>query len=190
MDFMVKVSREKQLTLEEFLVLPEGDVNYEFVDGYAVAKVQAKYFHSTLQTALLSLIHIWCKGKGRVGSEWAILLKRQGKDWAPLPDVTYIYYERLPKSWKRNEACPAIPELVIEINSPDQTLKEFEDKAKDYFAAGVSRVWIVDPEAINIKVFFSADSSQVYTDTMPIVDALLPGLELTVRQIFEEAELI
>nr|WP_201280733.1 Uma2 family endonuclease [Hassalia byssoidea] len=69
---MVKVSREKQLTLEEFMVLPEGDVNYEFVDGYAVAKVQAKYFHSTLQTALLILLHIWCKvhkegerGKGK-----------------------------------------------------------------------------------------------------------------------------
>ncbi|GAX43532.1 hypothetical protein NIES4075_45470 [Tolypothrix sp. NIES-4075] len=187
---MVKVSIEKQLTLEEFLALTEGDVNYEFVDGYAVAKVSPKYFHSTLQRALLILIDIWCKGKGRVVAEWAILLKRQGKDWAPLPDVTYISYERLPKSWKRNEACPAIPELVIEIISPDQTMKEFEDKAKDYFAAGVSRVWIVDPEAINIKVFFSVDSSQVYTDTTPIVDALLPGLELTVRQIFEQAELI
>ena len=33
---MVKVSIEKQLTLEEFLALPEGDINYEFVDGYAV----------------------------------------------------------------------------------------------------------------------------------------------------------
>jgi Uma2 family endonuclease len=190
MDIMVKVSREKELTLEEFLALPEDDINYEFVDGYVVAKVSPKYFHSTLQRALLILLDIWCKGKGRVGSEWAILLKRRGKDWAPLPDVTYISYERLPKSWKRNEACPAIPELVIEIISPDQTMKEFEEKAKDYFAAGVSRVWIADPDAINIKVFFSADSSQVYTDTMPIVDALLPGLELTVRQIFEEAELI
>ncbi len=61
--------------------------------------------------------------------QWAILLKRQGKDWAPLPDLTYISYERLPKSWKRNEACPALPELVIEIISPDQTMKEFEDIA-------------------------------------------------------------
>ncbi len=110
---MVKVSIEKQLTLEEFLALPEGDINYEFVDGYAVAKVSPKYFHSTLQVALGFLIRAWCKGKGRVVSEWAILLKRRGKDWAPLPDVTYISYERLPKSWRRNEACPAIPELVI-----------------------------------------------------------------------------
>lgn len=187
---MVKVSSGIQLTLEEFLSLPEGDVNYEFVDGQAVPKVSPKYFHSTLQTALLLLIRAWCKGKGRVGAEWAILLKRHGKDWAPLPDVTYISYERLPKSWKRNEACPALPELVIEIISPDQTMKEFEDKAKDYLDAGVSRVWVVDPESISIRVFFSDGSSPVYTDTTPILDTLLPGLELTTRQIFEEAELL
>ncbi|ARV60981.1 hypothetical protein BZZ01_22265 [Nostocales cyanobacterium HT-58-2] len=187
---MVKASTGNKLTLEEFLALPEGDVNYEFVDGYAVPKVSPKFFHSTLQLTLGFLLRTWCQGKGRVGAEWAILLKRKGKDWAPVPDLTYISYERLPKSWKRNEACPIPPELVIEIISPDQTMKEFDDKAEDYFAAGVSRVWIVDPESVNIKVFFSVDSSKVYTDDMPIVDVLLPRLELTVRQIFEEAELL
>lgn len=82
------------------------------------------------------------------------------------------------------------PELVIEIISPDQTMEDFEEKAKDYFAAGVSRVWVVDPEKIIIRAFFSAQSSQVYTDELPITDNLLPGLTLTVKQIFEEAELI
>jgi Uma2 family endonuclease len=187
---MVKTNIANKLTLEQFLALPNRDVNYEFVDGYAIPKVSPKYFHSTLQAACLFLIRIYCKGKGRVVAEWAILLKRQGKDWAPLPDVTYISYERLPKSWNKNEACPVPPELAIEIISPAQTMKEFEEKAKDYFAAGVSRVWVVDPEAVSIRVFLSADSSQVYTDNMPIVDELLPGLKLTVRQIFEEAELI
>lgn len=69
-------------------------------------------------------------------------------------------------------------------------MKEFEDKAQDYFAAGVSRVWVVDPEAISIRVFLPNSSSQVYTDNTPIVDELFPGLELTTRQVFEEAELI
>jgi Uma2 family endonuclease len=187
---MVKATTAKKLTLEEFLSLSEGDVNYEFVDGYAVPKVSPKFFHSTLQLTLGMLLRVWCKGKGRVGSEWAILLKRQGKDWAPVPDLTYVSYERLPKNWQYNEACPVSPELVIEILSPDQTMKEFEEKARDYFAAGVSRVWVVDPEAISIGVFFSSEVSQVYTDNAPIIDALLPGLELTVRQVFEEAELI
>jgi Uma2 family endonuclease len=188
MQLMVNIAG--QLTLEEFLALPDGDVYYELVDGQAIPKVSPKYFHSALQAAILLLIRAWSKGKGRVGAEWAVLLKRQGKDWAPLPDLTYISYERLPATWKRNEACPAIPELVIEIISPDQTMKEFEDKAKDYLAAGVSRVWVVDPEVISIRVFLSDGSSQVYTDNTPIVDELLPGLELTTRQVFEEAELI
>ncbi|WP_373528170.1 Uma2 family endonuclease [Nostoc sp.] len=69
-------------------------------------------------------------------------------------------------------------------------MKEFEDKAQDYLAAGVSRVWIINPEAISIRVFLPDGSSQVYKDNTPILDELLPGLELTTRQIFEEAELI
>jgi Uma2 family endonuclease len=179
-----------KLTLQEFLALPEGDVTYEFVDGQAVPKVSPKEFHSMLTFALTTLLTRWSKQRGRVRLEWAITLKRNGQDWAPVPDVTYISYERLPASWKRNEACPVPPELVIEIISPDQTLKEFENKAKDYFDAGILRVWVVDPEAMNIRVFFPDGSSQVYTDTTPIVDTLLLGLELTPRQIFEQAELI
>jgi Uma2 family endonuclease len=179
-----------QLTLEEFLALPDGDIYYEFVDGQAVPKVSPKFFHSSLQGALCLLIRAWCRGKGRVLPEWAILLKRQDKDWAPVPDLTYISYARLPKSWRRNEACPAIPELVIEIISPGQTMEEFEEKAQDYLLAGVSRVWVIEPEAILIRSFFPDGSSQIYTDNAAIEDELLPGLVLTTRLIFEEAELI
>jgi hypothetical protein len=49
---------------------------------------------------------------------------------------------------------------------------------------------VIDPEAILIRSFLTDGLSQVYTDNIPIVDELLPGLELTTRQIFEEAELI
>lgn len=143
-----------------------------------------------MQKAFLFLTHPWCNGIGRVEPEWAITLKRNSKDWVPTPDVTYISYQRLPRSWKRNEACPVAPELVIEIISPGQTLKEFEEKAEDYFAAGVSRVWVVDSEVMSIRVFSPDGKAVLYTDDTPIVDALLPGLKLTTRQIFEEAELI
>ena len=80
--------------------------------------------------------------------------------------------------------------IFLEIISPDQSMKEFEEKAQDYLAAGVPRVWVIDPELILIRSFFPDGSSEVYTDRMLIVDELLPGLELTTRRIFEEAELI
>lgn len=95
---MVKIPTRKKLTLLEFLSLPDGDIYHEFVDGYAVPKVSPKFFHSTLQLANGLLLRTWCKGKGRVCTEWAILLKRQGQDWAPVPDLTYISYTRLPRA--------------------------------------------------------------------------------------------
>jgi|GEM_PF-6047949 len=43
----------------------------------------------------------------------------------------------------------------------------------------------------NWEIFNSyPNSATPYTDNMLIVDELLPGLELTTRQIFEEVELI
>ncbi len=179
-----------KLTLDEFWALPEGETAYELVDGEAVSKVSPKYFHSFLQGALYRLIYAWSKGKGRVAPEWAVTLERHDVPWVPAPDVTYVSYERLPSSWRRNEACPVPCDLAIEIISPGQTLREFEEKASDYFAAGVLRVWVVDPEAMAIRVFSPDGKVILYTETMPIVDAMLPGLKLTTAQIFEEAELI
>ena len=100
------------LTVDEFWALPEGETNYELVDGIAIAKVSPKYFHSFLQSALVGLIRTWCKGKGRSGTEWAVSLKRKGNEWVPTPDVTYVSYDRLPKSWKANTACPVPCDLA------------------------------------------------------------------------------
>lgn len=181
---------KNNLTLEEFWALPEGETNYELVDGQAIPKVSPKYFHSALQGAFDRLIHSWCRGKGRVAPEWAVTLKRNGRDWVPAPDVTYISYDRLPRSWRRNEACPVPCDLAIEIISPDQTREQLALKAQDYLNAGVLRVWVVDPEVMDIAVFFPDGSRQLYRGDTKIVDALLPGLELTPHLVFEEAELL
>ena len=178
------------LTVDEFWALPEGETNYELVDGIAIAKVSPKSFHSFLQFALCTLIKPWCKGRGRVGPEWAVSLKRNGKDWVPTPDVTYVSYDRLPKSWKANDACPVPCNLAIEIISPGQTISEFEEKARDYLNAGVSRVWVVNPKAISITAFSPDGIPQQYQGNTKIIDSLLPGLELSTQLIFEEAELI
>lgn len=178
------------LTLEEFWALPEGETAYELVDGKAIPKVSPKYFHSSLQRSFDRLISAWCIRKGRIRAEWAVSLKRNGRDWVPVPDLLYISYERLPRRWRRNEACPVPPELVIEIISPGQTFQQLENKAKDYLKAGVLRVWVVDLEAMSITVFFPDGTRQLYTGDIQIVDALLPALELTPQLVFEEADLV
>lgn len=180
---------QHRLTLQEFLAMPESDVSYELVEGEAVPKMSPKRFHSRVSGALYLLLSQWCQDRGEVNPEWAIALKRQGEDWVPVPDLTYVSYQRLPAEVMKDEACPVPPELAIEIISPGQTFGQLAEKATDYLDAGVSRVWVVDPQARSITVFYSDAPPRTYTKTALITDSLFEGLRLTPQQIFQEARL-
>jgi Uma2 family endonuclease len=88
-----------------------------------------------------------------------------------------------------DEACPTAPELVIEIISPGQSFGDLAEKATDYLKAGVSRVWVIDSQARSITVFYPDAPPQTYRGTVPITDTLLPGLQLTAQQVFQQAGL-
>ncbi|WP_330485253.1 Uma2 family endonuclease [Tumidithrix elongata] len=175
-----------KLTLQEFLALPEGDVTCELINGEAVPKMSPKRFHASLQAELLAILRAWCAGDGFVYPEWAIALQRNGEDWCPVPDLTYISANRLPPD-VGNEACPVPPELAIEIMSEGQAFKQFIEKAADYLNAGVDRVWIVDPVSRSITVFFGDRPPQTYTGSTPLTDWMFANLELTALQVFQQA---
>jgi Uma2 family endonuclease len=176
-----------KLTLSEFLLLPETDITYELVNGEAIPKMSPKYFHSALTTAFWVLLGQWCHNRGRVAVEWALVLKQRDKDWSPVPDLTYISYDRLPADWIRDEPCPVPPELVIEIISQGQTFGQLLEKAADYLSANVDRVWVVDPSSRSITVFYGDRSPQTYTGETPLSDSLFPELLLTAPQVFQQA---
>lgn len=178
------------LTLEQFLSIADRKPYCELVDGKAVPKsMSPKYFHSALQVAILEVLKTWAGKRGRVLPEFGVVLKRNGRDWVPIPDVAFISYDRLPREWKRNEACPVPPDLVVEIVSPDQTLKTLERKAGDYLAAGVDRVWVVEPEGRTVAVFAPDGGKRVLTGTESLGDDRFPDLKTTPKRIFQKAEL-
>ena len=181
-------TRQKKLTLEEFLASPQSNESYELVDGEAVPKVSPKRFHSKTQRALLRLLEDWGEERGEIGVEWSVTLQRQGKDWAPIPDLLFVVQERLPDNLG-DDPCPVPPDLAIEIISPDQTFGEMVEKAADYLAAGVFRVWIVDPRAQSITVFVPDAVPVTYRSDRVLAHPALPGLELTAQQVFERAGL-
>lgn len=178
---------KNHLTLEEFLALPFGDITYELVDGEARPKMSPKRFHSRLTVALCQLLTQWCQNHGEVGIEWAVTLKRNGRDWVPIPDLLYISYTRLPTDVLEDEACPIPPELVIEIISPDQTFGEMSEKATDYLNAGVLRVWVIDAKAKSVTIFYPDAPPQTKRGEVSLADSLLEGLQLTPQQIFQQA---
>ncbi|MFN3927356.1 MAG: Uma2 family endonuclease [Pseudanabaenaceae cyanobacterium] len=104
-----------------------------------------KFFHSRLTGALWSELSGWAAGHGQVAIEWSVILKRNERDWVPVPDLLYVSYDRLARDWCEDAPCPVAPELVIEILFPEQRFNQLAAKAIDYLSAGVDRVWAVLP---------------------------------------------
>ncbi|MBD2410793.1 hypothetical protein FACHB389_27585 [Nostoc calcicola FACHB-389] len=180
---------KSQITLEEFLALPEGegDITYELVDGELKPKMLPKRYHSRLTGTIYTILKLCVQNRGEVGIEWAITLKRRGRDWAPVPDLLYVSYSRLNSELIEDEACPIPPDLAIEIISPDQTFGEMSAKATDYLNAGVLRVWVVDAKAKTVTIFYPDARPQTKSGADILEDSLLEGLQITAEQIFQQA---
>ena len=79
--------------------------------------------------------------------------------------------------------------MVIEIISPGQTFGDMTEKATDYLQAGVARVWLVDTKSQSITIFYPDTLPNTFRGTSAITDELLPELEITPQQIFQQAGL-
>ena len=175
----------KSLTLPEFLSLTDadGDITYELVAGAAIAKMSPKFFHSRLTGALFLGLDRWNQGRGEVGIEWAIILRKNDRDCVPDPELLAISLERLGDITLTNDACPVHTEVVIEIISPEQSFSSLSEKAVDYLKAGVSRVWIVDSRAKQITIFYPDAPPAIKKGDDEMSDILLPDFTLTPGQI-------
>ncbi len=172
------------LSLEAFLALPETDVAWELIDGRAVRKMSPRFRHSRTQKRLLFLLETWGGDRGFVQPEWGIALRRQGKDWVPVPDLLYVSFNRLSEQWDENVPCPVPPELAIEIVSPGQSFGAIAEKATAYLNAGVLRVWVVDPQDRSITVFSLNTMPIVYRPGEIVTDPIFPELSLKIEDVF------
>ncbi|PZV19660.1 MAG: Uma2 family endonuclease [Pseudanabaena sp.] len=178
---------KQKLTLEQFLDLPDNDESYELVEGAAIKKMSPKFFHSRLTASFWSDLSAWANGFGQVAIEWSVVLKRRGENWVPVPDLLYVSYDRLAADWREDAPCPVLPELVIEIVSPDQTFNQLAQKATDYLDAGVDRVWVVYPPMRSLTVFFGDRPPETYRGDRRLTDELFSDLVVTSEQFFVKA---
>ena len=172
----------KKLTKTEFWALADAsDLTYELIDGIAVAKMSPKYFHARSARRILNILAPWAKDRGRAEMEWAFDLS---DDYTPVPDLIYVSFDRLPESWNENVACPVSPELAIEIISPGQTFGQMTQKAGSYLAGGVLQVWIVDPVAQSVTVFYIDRAPRTYISSEVITEDLFPDLAVEIDRLF------
>lgn len=69
--------------------------------------------------------------------------------------------------------------------SPDDTKKEMKAKVKEYLAAGVRVVWVIDPDDRTVTVFTEPTKSIVLeADATLTCEDVLPGFACRVADLF------
>lgn len=165
--------------------LPSGSVRWELFDGELVAMSPPGYRHGRTTGLIVGelLAQAERAGLGEAVDEVGVVLRRN-PDRVAGPDAAFILSVSLPARLSPEGYLETIPEIVVEVRSPNDTMPQVVAKADEYFAAGVRVVWVVDPSARTVADRRPDGSVVVLRETDTLTCDLLPGFAVPVARLF------
>jgi Uma2 family endonuclease len=103
-----------------------------------------------------------------------------------IPDISYARWEKLPEGGVEEGHGKIAPDLVVEVISPNDLAVKVARKVRDFLSAGVSQVWLVNPETYEI-VIYRFDGSVSLLRSGDVLDGgdVLPGFQCPVSDLFK-----
>ncbi len=93
-----------------------------------------------------------------------------------LPDVSFISVDRLPAEGELLTAWAIVPDLAVEVVSPNDIYQKLMNKVFEYLDAGVKEVWLVAPESRTVTIYYSFTEVKILTERDELTcEKLLPG---------------
>lgn len=176
------------MSVEEFLALPDDGCQYELVQGELIEMPGSGFEHSDIGLGLGAELRAFVRkhSLGRVtGSDGAYVLNRE-KRTVLVPDAAFVRADRLPPPGERSGVLELVPDLVIEVASPNDSANMISEKVREYLDAGVQLVWVVFPKRRMVQIYTPDRSSHLlYEDDVLDGGDVLPGFEMRVGAIFE-----
>ncbi len=174
--------QNKLMTFEEFATLPESGLRQELHHGELFEMPPAKRGHKRIQAKMMLLLNSVAPKDGGVETEF---------EFRPLPQFEYwiadvAYFDR-----NRESRVPAdgyfdgSPEVVIEVLSPSNSLREMRERRKICLENGSIEFWIVDDVERTVEVSTRDLRSIVYKSGEQVPLFFAPGNTLAVDSIFE-----
>ena len=181
-------TKRKLLTAEDLLELHSKGIKGELIRGVFCETVSTGIEHGEIAGYFIIGLGTFVKPRklGRVfGSDSGIRLER-GPDTVREPDVGYISAEKLPLGTRVTSYAEVVPELVVEIASPSDTLREMNDRAIMWLHYGVELVVVAFPDTRTLDVYRQDGPTVTLTEDDTLDGApVLPGFTLPVREVFE-----
>ena len=180
---------EKLLTADEFLRLCEQRViKGELVKGVVQETVSAGGEHGEVAAGMTGELrsHVRPRRLGRVAtSDVGVRLERD-PDTVREPDVAFFSAENLPLDVKVRGFYEVVPDLVVEVVSPNDSPQYVADRVAMWLGHGVRLVWVVYPVARTVAAHQSEGPAVIYTEDDELDGgSVLPEFRCPVRDILD-----
>lgn len=180
-------ARKLLYTIEEFEAIADSPENrdrlLELIQGEIVEKVPTEK-HGLCAGNIFFHLRLFVQEHrgGRVVMEVRYRSPEDRRN-ARIPDVAYTAGN---EPLVERGSVPRMPDLAVEVKSPDDSLKVMREKVRYYLANGVKIVWLVHPEKRFVEVY-TLDEELVLAEG-DLLDGgnVLPDFTMPVSAIFED----
>lgn len=171
-------------SVADFMALPEGTLA-ELIHGELFMSPAPKALHQAAVGNLFSLLHSHVRSAslGRVFVAPFDVHLPSGD--IVEPDILFVQQSNLGiiQDWVRG-----VPDLVIEVLSPDGVARDRFVKSALYARNGIGEYWIVDPDAKTLEVFSLAghqyEPNGYFEANDFIVSPMLPRFKVPITDLF------
>ena len=185
---MTTQSPAKLVTADDLMQLSADGFHGELIRGVLCESMPPGVEHAQIAAELGRELGNFVKprrlGRILVGDP-GINIERD-PDTVRAPDVAFISASQLPLEQRLPAYSDLIPELVVEVKSPNDSRDRLNDKAEMWLWHGVRLVWVAFPEQRIVEAHHAERGVVVYREGNEL-DGLevLPGFSCPVGPLFE-----
>ena len=186
---ITKAKRETGLlTAEDLLRLYSEGVRGELIRGTLYETMPSGREHGRIAAQLGHLLVRFIRPRRLgwvMGTDAGVWLERD-PDTVREPDVAFFAAGNYPAEPGAHGYAEAIPDLVVEIASPNDSAREVEDKARMWLSFGVRLVWVAYPDTRSVVAHPLGGEARALgaEDTLDGGD-VLPGFSCRVGDVFD-----
>ena len=175
------------VTADELLRMPDDGKRYELIEGELIQMAPAGLRHGEIAATIALLIgnHVRQNDHGSVFVADPGFFLQRDPDTVRAPDVAFIKKNRLSPEGAPAGFSDTIPDLVVEVVSPNDRAGQVQEKIEQWIEHGVRLVWLVHPDQRSITVYRSLNEVHVLQEGDTLTgDPVLPGFTCLVAEIF------
>ena len=176
----------QRYTPEDLLAMPDGH-RFDLVDGHLVERnVGAESSWIALQINRYMGNYAETSQHGLVlGPDCGYQIFPDDPNRVRFPDGSFIRSGRLPNDVLPRGHIRIVPDLVLEVVSPNDLAWEVDMKVTEYLQAGVPLVWVFYPDTRTVSVYRAGGKAARLGVGETLYDAeVLPGFTCPVADVF------